>query len=652
MITKAKKLTSAVNVAIKVNYLLGGHTEENNRVLLVEFDEDTYISPYQAPIVIANQFASEMDEYTEVARNGKEMPSVLSQDVSLSFSVNDEISPRDAIDRLKEVVSLVMGDSARMGIFVVHGDHEYLHVHGIFSVVDENGKVFSKSPLTPTIQSDWRAWERANEIIENKYGYEKVITRISEKRFGNEKGLTQSEYHQQQKLDKQGNDQLVTRKHLQQALKGALNNSNGDFKRFLQNCQKQNISVNIRTNSNGIQGVTYISKGVTFKGSSLGKAFTGGALNRALNFDPKNPNHTALLENASKVFSKTAVVRDLERTLVRVTKAHSPMYSPKNTKSAKERLIDRSIQSTTTNDKSILASSAITSEDPKVRADALAAWFDQLDALEKEKIEQATSYLESKIAAEKTDLKNLLNIVLKLSETGTTASPTPKDGMQALSVWVDAKNEADPYDLSGLIDGESRTTEKPERSCSDQTPTPSESNEMNFSPEELLPQPELSQISRPKISTTDIDNKLADIQAKLAERKVAETDQLLQKSLLEQSNDTALDNIRSMDRTFEGLPKLVKKILGNQAYRYVFNFVLNEGIKISHLKAKLHEERSLEDILTDESRSEEQKLNDLRLFLQKAKVEAKRLQEFNKDSCADVCTYDCSDHLKGVKTDK
>lgn len=651
MITKAKKLASAVNVAIKINYLLNGHTEENNRVLLVEFDENTYISPYQAPIVIADQFAAEMEEYTEEARNGADMPSVLAQDVFISFSVNDVVSPREAVDRLKEAVSLVMGDSARMGIFVVHGDHEYIHVHGVFSVVDENGKIFSKSPLTPTIQSDWRAWERANEIIENKYGYEKVETRISEKRYGNEKGLTQSEYHQQQKLNREGNGQLVTRKHLQQALKGALNNSNGDFKRFMHNCQKQDISVNIRTNNNGIQGVTYISKGMTFKGSSLGKAFTGGALNRALNFDPKNPNQNALLENASKVFSKTAVVRDLERTLVRATKAHITRYSPKNTKSAKELLIDRSIQSTTTNDKSILSSPAITSDDPKVRADALAAWFDQLDALEKEKLEQAIGYMESRIEAEKADQKRLLSIALEFLGV-TKAPPPPKNDMRVLSDWVDAKNKADPYDLSGLIDDESRITEKPKRSFSDQTPTPSELDEMNFSPEELLPHPELSQISRPKISTTDIDNKLPDIQTKLADRKANETDNLLQQSLLEKNNDKALNNMRSMNRTYDDLPELTKKTLGNQAYRYVFSFVLSEGIKVSHLKAKLHEERSLEDILTDESRSEEQKLNDVRLFLQKAKIEAKILKELNKDSCADVCTYDFPDHLMGAETDK
>ncbi|NRP10078.1 MULTISPECIES: relaxase/mobilization nuclease domain-containing protein [unclassified Marinobacterium] len=652
MITKAKKLVSAVNVAIKINYLLNGHTEENNRVLLVEFDENTYISPYQAPIVIADQFAAEMEEYTEEARNGEDMPSVLAQDVFISFSVNDVVSPREAVDRLKEAVSLVMGDSARMGIFVVHGDHEYIHVHGVFSVVDENGKIFSKSPLTPTIQSDWRAWERANEIIENNYGYEKVKTRISEKRYGNEKGLTQSEYHQQQKLDKEGNGQLVTRKHLQRVLKNALDSSNGDFKRFMLNCQKQDISVNIRTNRKGIQGVTYIANGVTFKGSSVGKAFTGGALKKALNFDLKNPNHTALLENASKVFSKTAVVRDLERTIHRAAKARSRMYSPKKTKSAKERLIDRSIQSTTTNDKSILSSPAITSEDPKVRADALAAWFDQLEALEKDKLEQAIGHMESRIEAEKADQKRLLNIALELLGSGTQAAQILKDDMQVLSDWVDHMSKADPYDLSVLMDDESRTTENPKQSCSDQTNAHQAFNGMDYSPDELLPPPEHSFMTRTKISTTDIDNKLSDIQTKLADRKANETDNLLQQSLLEKNNDKALNNMRSMNRTYDDLPELTKKTLGNQAYRYVFNFVLNEGIKVSHLNAKLHKDMSLEDILTDDYQAEEQKLNDLRLFLQKAKVEANRLKELNKDSSENACTSDFSVHLKGAKTDK
>lgn len=110
MITKAIKLQTSLNVSVKVKYLISGHSEESNRVLLVEFDEDTFIDIFQSPAVIAEQFSQEMYDFTLDARGNKEMSAMLAQDISTSFSIRDNamLTPQLAVDIVKEQVKIVM----------------------------------------------------------------------------------------------------------------------------------------------------------------------------------------------------------------------------------------------------------------------------------------------------------------------------------------------------------------------------------------------------------------------------------------------------------------------------------------------------------------------------------------------------------------
>lgn len=277
MIAKNQKLQSASQVAGKAAYLVEvdprhDDYEPGERVALIKASNAMPILPGEEAPVFGEQFAAEIENWTIDKRGDKEMPKNLVQDWVISFHPDDNVTPEKALEIAEEARAMVM-PGERSELLAVHVNTEHMHVHGLTSTTDENGKIWN-----PNI--DYRHWEMAMEELEIKYDLTRVENRIAMDRYAEVKAPSGNEL---QMVNRTG--EPSTRMLLQELIGSAMADK-PDFETFAERLDAAGVVVKPNVASTGrVSGASFAKDGEIMKGSDLGKKFTWGKLSKALGYE-------------------------------------------------------------------------------------------------------------------------------------------------------------------------------------------------------------------------------------------------------------------------------------------------------------------------------------------------------------------------------
>lgn len=137
----------------------------------VLFESNIYTPISSSKRQIANAIATSIESDVAVRSKGRKQ-SVRSQHDMVSFHTNDNVTPEQAKQIVKELYEKTHNLSNRKYALGVHIDTDEVHVHIVWGLKDFNGKCYN-------VSNDYRAIERECEKLEQKYNLIIPENRIS-----------------------------------------------------------------------------------------------------------------------------------------------------------------------------------------------------------------------------------------------------------------------------------------------------------------------------------------------------------------------------------------------------------------------------------------------------------------------------------------
>ena len=137
----------------------------------VLFESNIYTPMNSSKRQIANAIATSIENDVAVRTKGRKQ-SVRSQHDMVSFHTNDNVTPEQAKQIVKELYEQTHNLSSRKYALGVHIDTDEVHVHIVWALKDFNGKCYN-------VSNDYRVIERECEKLEQKYNLIIPENRIS-----------------------------------------------------------------------------------------------------------------------------------------------------------------------------------------------------------------------------------------------------------------------------------------------------------------------------------------------------------------------------------------------------------------------------------------------------------------------------------------
>ena len=137
----------------------------------VLFESNIYTPMNSSKRQIANAIATSIESDVAVRTKGRKQ-SVRSQHDMVSFHTNDNVTPEQAKQIVKELYEKTHNLSNRKYALGVHIDTDEVHVHIVWGLKDFNGKCYN-------VSNDYRVIERECEKLEQKYNLIIPENRIS-----------------------------------------------------------------------------------------------------------------------------------------------------------------------------------------------------------------------------------------------------------------------------------------------------------------------------------------------------------------------------------------------------------------------------------------------------------------------------------------
>ncbi|WP_449101686.1 relaxase/mobilization nuclease domain-containing protein [Pseudomonas veronii] len=137
----------------------------------VLFESNIYTPMNSSKRQIANAIATSIENDVAVRTKGRKQ-SVRSQHDMVSFHTNDNVTPEQAKQIVKELYEQTHNLSNRKYALGVHIDTDEVHVHIVWALKDFNGKCYN-------VGNDYRVIERECEKLEQKYNLIVPENRIS-----------------------------------------------------------------------------------------------------------------------------------------------------------------------------------------------------------------------------------------------------------------------------------------------------------------------------------------------------------------------------------------------------------------------------------------------------------------------------------------
>lgn len=137
----------------------------------VLFESNIYTPISSSKRQIANAIATSIESDVAVRSQGRKQ-SVRSQHDMVSFHTNDNVTPEQAKQIVKELYEKTHNLSNRKYALGVHTDTDEIHVHIVWGLKDFNGKCYN-------VSNDYRVIERECEKLEQKYNLTIPENRIS-----------------------------------------------------------------------------------------------------------------------------------------------------------------------------------------------------------------------------------------------------------------------------------------------------------------------------------------------------------------------------------------------------------------------------------------------------------------------------------------
>lgn len=137
----------------------------------VLFESNIYTPMNSSKRQIANAIATSIESDVAVRAKGRKQ-SVRSQHDMVSFHTNDNVTPEQAKQIVKELYEQTHNLSSRKYALGVHIDTDEVHVHIVWALKDFNGKCYN-------VSNDYRVIERECEKLEQKYNLIIPENRIS-----------------------------------------------------------------------------------------------------------------------------------------------------------------------------------------------------------------------------------------------------------------------------------------------------------------------------------------------------------------------------------------------------------------------------------------------------------------------------------------
>ncbi|WP_067582998.1 relaxase/mobilization nuclease domain-containing protein [Endozoicomonas ascidiicola] len=307
------KLTGSVPKGVSVaHYMLNPDAKSNDhdvkqmqsapgreRILHIETDSTLPILITDSAKASANSFFKELTRWNRNHRPGKSKPKSHWEHRIIAFHPDDskKIDAKTACQIAREALSSI-APGERPALFVAHGDTEHLHIHMLYSTVNDKGRIFN-------LHQDYRAWELVMENLEIKYDLTRVDKRIAcskdePTRASDGKNPTKPEFRAIQRTGEPSCKQQL-RTLIDDAIRECKTTlPDKRFSHFITLLQLKNIGISANIQSTervvGMRFYYGIFKKAGIKASSLGRSYSWNALAKTTKFDQNTTLNTHLLK--------------------------------------------------------------------------------------------------------------------------------------------------------------------------------------------------------------------------------------------------------------------------------------------------------------------------------------------------------------------
>ncbi|WP_299733675.1 relaxase/mobilization nuclease domain-containing protein [uncultured Endozoicomonas sp.] len=288
----------------QTNKLKGSGTE---RILLIQTEASPAILMNTPPETAAKKFMNTVVNWNNNHRPGRPKPKPHWEHRVISFHPDDKqkLNAQGAFTIARQALRMVASGN-RPALYAVHGDTDHLHVHMLYSTVNETGKIHNP-------HADFRIWESAMETLEIEHNLHRVNKRLacsatddSRRPDGTNPGT--AEYRMTQRTGEKS-----CKEKLRNIIKTAITDCKSEpedcrFFEFLNSLKKHRVSISANIQSTGrIAGIRlhygiFSSSGI--KASSLGRQFSWNQLSKAVGFDHNKTYNTGLLQLTDHRMSK------------------------------------------------------------------------------------------------------------------------------------------------------------------------------------------------------------------------------------------------------------------------------------------------------------------------------------------------------------
>lgn len=220
-----------------------------------------------------------LKQWTRAARPNKAAPKTEFMHLTLSFHPDDPVTQLSAMSIAEEVIGEVVGTD-RPRFMAVHVDKDHLHTHALISTVDSQGRIFNP-------RFDYRLIEAACESAELRHSLTRVTQRKAMANADPSRSVEVSAISTRELRKALRTGAPAPREMLKQQLATALDGV-PSFSLFADRLAALGVRVVPHVASTGrVSGLSFeASDGVVHKGSSLGKAFTFGAICQTTKYEP------------------------------------------------------------------------------------------------------------------------------------------------------------------------------------------------------------------------------------------------------------------------------------------------------------------------------------------------------------------------------
>ncbi len=247
------------------------HYRRGERVANSHYDYVLGELPGENVIQTAKRISDELLSWNEQHRRGKDAPKHPFLHVIVSWHPSDEICPTRATELMQSIIGTVMpGD--RLSAIVCHADTEHLHCHALVSTICSTGKVWN-------VHEDFRLWEECVEEMEVLNNFYRVSKRKAfalqdPQREPTTRRPSRGEYQLEKRLRESEIEEhrvMSDRSYLKKSINESLNQTS-TLDQFIHKMSEYQIETQVNNAKSGlITGISFLYKGIAWKGSSISK---------------------------------------------------------------------------------------------------------------------------------------------------------------------------------------------------------------------------------------------------------------------------------------------------------------------------------------------------------------------------------------------